>query len=318
MSNYFEGFIGQEGVKRKLGFYLDAFKQSQRLPFILLSAARGIGKTHIMREMADNLKSRDGSPRTYLELNCSTLQNSQAFFEGVFMNQINGREINIGWDEAHAIPKDLTQALLTICNTEKSAYKTFRYGDSELVWDFTKITMIFATTEPDKIFAPLRDRFESVDFAPYSDEEMGRILDLNMENVRVSSDALQDIVKALRGNARSCVKMGQAIDLYCQSKQNWDFGLKEWSELCRSINILPYGMNNTEYSVLKALVKRGPLSLQMLSSITGMSRSSLQKSVEEFLIKKDFIRIDLKRKVTEAGMKAFLEAEKVLNSFVKA
>jgi Cdc6-like AAA superfamily ATPase len=70
-----------------------------------LSAARGIGKTHIMREMADNLKSRDGSPRTYLELNCSTLQNSQAFFEGVFMNQINGAKSILGGMKLTAIPR---------------------------------------------------------------------------------------------------------------------------------------------------------------------------------------------------------------------
>jgi Holliday junction resolvasome RuvABC ATP-dependent DNA helicase subunit len=40
----------------------------------------------------------------------------------------------------------------------------------------------------------------------------------------------------------------------------------------------------------------------MLSAVTGLSRSTLQRDVESFLLKKNFIRIDVTRKITSKGL----------------
>jgi len=46
-------------------------------------------------------------------------------------------EITILFDEAHALPKDLTMAFLTIFNTEKTNTKEFVYDDQTFIFDFT-------------------------------------------------------------------------------------------------------------------------------------------------------------------------------------
>ena len=46
----FAELVGQEDVKKKLGFYLDAFSKTQKFPFLLLTGAKGMGKTEFAKE----------------------------------------------------------------------------------------------------------------------------------------------------------------------------------------------------------------------------------------------------------------------------
>ena len=71
------------------------------------------------------------------------------------------------------LPKDLTMAFLTIFNTEKNARKRFEFNEMTFEFNFKQQTFIFATTESDKIFPPLKDRLTTVDFEPYSHRRVG-------------------------------------------------------------------------------------------------------------------------------------------------
>ena len=55
MNNYFTGLIGQESVKKKLSFYLDAFHKTSVCPFLNLVGAKGLGKTEFAKAFAKNL-----------------------------------------------------------------------------------------------------------------------------------------------------------------------------------------------------------------------------------------------------------------------
>ena len=156
MNDYFSHLIGQDNVKKKLNFYLKAYHATNVCPFLNLVGAKGLGKTLFAKEFAKNLNNKDGSKRPFLELNCSTIKNNAQFFEQIFIPIIMNNEITILFDEAHALPKDLTMAFLTIFNTEKTNTKEFVYDDQTFVFDFTKQTFIFATTESDKLFPPLK------------------------------------------------------------------------------------------------------------------------------------------------------------------
>ena len=118
MSDYFPNLIGQHNVKKKLSFYLDAFRKTGQAPFNLIGA-KGLGKTEFAKAFAKNLYNEDGDRRTFLELNCSTIKNNEAFFEQIFLPVIADNEITILFDECHALPQDLTMAFLSIFNTEK-------------------------------------------------------------------------------------------------------------------------------------------------------------------------------------------------------
>jgi Holliday junction resolvasome RuvABC ATP-dependent DNA helicase subunit len=213
-------------------------------------------------------------------------------------------DITILFDECHALPKDLQNAFLTVFNVEKGFRKNFEWDGSSMEFDFSRQTYLFATTEPDKIFAPLKDRFEDIDFRPYSDDEMAKILQGRADWVEFQDSVMDEIVPTLRGNARSAVKRAKQVCLYCEGKNNYQFGESQWKDMCDTLGITADGLSNSEIQILSVLKQRGPCTLAMLSAATGFSRTALQRDIEMHLLRKNLMRIDGKREITGAGVKA--------------
>jgi Holliday junction resolvasome RuvABC ATP-dependent DNA helicase subunit len=303
MNNYFSHLIGQDNVKKKLNFYLKAYQATSVCPFLNLVGAKGLGKTLFAKEFAKNLKNKDGSKRPFLELNCSTIKNNAQFFEQIFIPLVMNNEITILFDEAHALPKDLTMAFLTIFNTEKTHTKEFVYDDQTFTFDFTKQTFIFATTESDKLFPPLKDRLSTVDFEQYSRENLSDIIKLNCEGINFSNKALNALSLTVRGNARNAVMRAKEISLYCESENQNTFEMADYNELTDLLGILPHGITCTEKQILEILADRGSCKLQTLSAVTGLSPTSLRRDHEIYLLRKNFIQIDGERKITNFGKK---------------
>ena len=114
MEKPFAELFGQINVKKRLNFYLKAFEKTSLCPFLLLVGAKGLGKTEFARQFGGNLKNLDGRNRSFLELNCSTIKNLEGFFDQIHIPLIMDSEITVLFDEAHELPKDVTNAFLTI------------------------------------------------------------------------------------------------------------------------------------------------------------------------------------------------------------
>jgi Holliday junction resolvasome RuvABC ATP-dependent DNA helicase subunit len=294
----FENMIGQPQIKSTLQFYLDGAENGGIIPPILFTGARGLGKTEFAREFSKGLK------KPILEINCSTIKNNRQFFEQIFVPIVMNNDVVLIFDECHALPKDLQNAFLTVFNVEKGFRKHFEWDGSSMEFDFSRQTYLFATTEPDKIFAPLKDRFEEIDFRPYSSEEMSEILKGRADWVEFQDKVMDDIIPTLRGNARSAVKRAKQICLYCEGKNDFRFGAAQWKDLCDKLGITADGLSNSEIQILSVLKQRGPCTLAMLSAATGFSRTALQRDIEMHLLRKNLMRIDVKREITGAGVKA--------------
>lgn len=298
----FETLIGQDHIKKSLQFYVEGSKKGNPVPPLLLTGARGLGKTEFARQMARGL----GKP--LLELNCSTIRNNTQFFEQVFVPVVMNNEITILFDECHCLPKELQNAFLTVFNVEKASRKHFEWQGSSMEFDFVKQTYLFATTEPDKIFTPLKDRFEEIDFRAYSDDELKQILQGRLDWVEFQDNVLDKISETLRGNARSAIKRSKQIELFCETKNTPKFGEANWKELCGTLGISANGLTNSELQVLSILKKRGGCTLAMLSAATGLSRTALQRDVEMHLLRKGYMQIKGLREITGAGCNALLKA----------
>ena len=301
-NDYFPELVGQVNVKKKLAFYLDAFEKTGKCPFLNLIGAKGLGKTEFAKAFATNLYNKDGDRRVFLELNCSTIKNNESFFEQIFLPLISDNEITILFDECHALPQDLTMAFLTIFNTEKSARKDFTWNEMTFTFDFKKQTFIFATTESDKIFPPLKDRLTTVDFESYTEEELSQIVKLCTPEVFYTHGCIERIATTIRNNARSAVKRAKEISLYCGAKDNYIFTIDNFEELCDSVGILPLGISFTEKQILEALNNCGSATLTGLSAKLGLSKSAVQRDHELYLLNKNLIEIDGKRKITSHGL----------------
>lgn len=293
--------IGQEQLKKRLKFYTDSKKATGVIPFLMFNGAKGLGKTEFAKQFAKTL----GKPM--IEINCSTIRNGEQFFEQIFIPAILDKDVTILFDEAHALPNDLVMAFLTIFNVEGAKTKRFEFGENSFVFEFERQTFMFATTELDKLFPPFRDRLTILDFEPYSKEELGKIMSKKISWVNFKDDVMTNIASTLRGNARSAIKRALEIRAYCEVHNQSDFGKNEWNKLSKLLGIMPYGINNTELQVMQILRERGACTLQMISAVTGMSRTAIQRDAEIYLLKEGFMKIDGKRWITDKGVKALEE-----------
>jgi len=304
MKTRFTNLIGQTDVKKKFDFYLDAQNQSQRFPFVLLTGAKGMGKTEFAKEAARSILSKDGSARPFLEINCGTIKNAEVFFEQVFAPVIQNNEVTVLLDECHALPKDLMTVLLSAFNTEKTEKKQISWKDGLYEFNFRMQSFMLATTEQDRLFTPLKDRLLAIDFQAYSLVETAEIIKRAFSDIDFQGSVLELVAKTVRGNARSAMQRAKQVEMYCQMNHKKTFDTADWNLLCNKIGINPSGLNNSEIQVLTTLNQRGGCSLSMLSAVTGISRSALQRDVEVFLLHRGYMKIEGARKITAEGVKA--------------
>jgi Holliday junction resolvasome RuvABC ATP-dependent DNA helicase subunit len=309
MKTRFSKLIGQTDVKKKFDFYLDAQNSSQRFPFLLLTGAKGMGKTEFASEASRSILGKDGHARPFIEINCGTIKNAESFFEQVFAPAIQNKEITVFLDECHALPKELMTVLLTAFNSEKNNTKQIAWKDGMYEFDFRKQSYMLATTEQDRLFAPLKDRLFSIDFQAYSLAETAEIIRRAFPEIDFKENVLDLVAKTVRGNARSAIQRAKQVEMYCQTNHKKTFDNSDWILLCDKIGIHPCGLSNSEIQVLTILRERGNCSLSMLSAVTGISRSALQRDVELFLLQRGYIKIEGSRKITAEGVKALSAIE---------
>jgi len=90
--------------------------------------------------------------------------------------------------------------------------------------------------------------------------------------------------------------------LYCERANQNTYDLKDWKKMCGILDIKPMGLSNLEVELLKILQERGNCSLQMLSAVTGMSRTAIQKEAELYLLKRGLMKINGQREISGKGM----------------
>ena len=297
----FDKLVGQNSVKKKLGFYLEAYNSTSIVPFLNFVGAKGLGKTEFAREFGRNILNAEGNKRTFVEINSSTVKGVSQFFEQIYLPFILDKEVTVFFDEAHALPKEVVMVFLSIFNTEDGSEKTIIHKETAYTFDFKKHSFLFATTESDKIFAPFKDRLITIDFDNYSQADLSQIFLNNLQNITFEADALDYISSTFRGNARNCVQRVKDIQFYSASRHVNNFSMNEIKDLCDTLGILPEGCTQIEWRILNILRKEGRQSLQGLSARTGLSRSSIQKDHENYLLSRGYMEIDIQRIITAKG-----------------
>lgn len=307
MQDKFSHLIGQESLKRSLRFYAESAKLTGKTPFLLFEGGKGAGKTEFARSFARQI----GKP--LLEINCGSIKNNRTFFEQVFVPIVMNNEVVVFFDEAHSLPMDLQTTFLTAFNSDAVNSKRVAVGESEVEFDYTKQTYIFATTDSHRLFHALKDRLTAVDFDPYCKADLIAIMKTHAPTVKFNDAVEAIIAETLRGNARSAVKTAKEINSFCLINDKNSFGDSEWRELCFTLGIHPNGLTKSEEQVLQVLNDRGAASLATLAAATNQSRSVLQHGVEKYLLQKGYMIIDGKRHITQLGRNVLADGKRLRN-----
>jgi Holliday junction resolvasome RuvABC ATP-dependent DNA helicase subunit len=305
-TNRFPKIVGQAIAKRKLNFHLDNFEASRVIPHLLFIAPKGCGKTTLAKAAGQNLVYANGKPKTFLEINCSTLKNVPQFINQVVVPHIHQRDCTVLFDEASELPKSITMMLLTVLNPNPQNRTTFSFEDYVMDFDFSQQSFMFATTEAHKMFHALIDRCDRIDLEEYTMDELAEIIRINvaMIDLDCDDDVLTDIAPVLRGNARAAQKMANNMKSYLQRTNGKKFNAKDWKALKYALGILPLGISRIELQILRALAEKKESSLTNLSAKTGLTVQCIRQDFELYIQKHNLMEITTGgRCLTMAGHK---------------
>lgn len=195
-------FVGQTDVKDELDVRIAAaIQRQQMLRHVLLIGPPGFGKTSLSSLIAYQLGD---------EFSSLTMPVKPAVFAS-HLRQFAGVLL---LDEIHRSSKSQQEDLLTLL---EDGYLQLGNGRRINCWG---LTVIGATTEPEKIIPPLYDRFPiQPEFVDYSDEEMAKIIQgmarlLKPEPLDLSDELCEQLGKASAGtprNGRSLVFAAQDL-----------------------------------------------------------------------------------------------------------
>ena len=304
--SYFDEMIGQSKTKSVLGFYIDAFEKTEILPHMFIVGQRGQGKTMLATQVAKNLRSKTlGRVKPMLTINCSTLKNVRQFIEDIVLQYVRDQHITLFFDEVHEMPVPIQTCLLTVLNPNKHNMNTLRFEDYHIEFDFTKVSFIFATTDPQRVITPLKDRCRMIHMEEYQYDELGQIVKNNSEDLEFDEETLRDIASVCRGNARNATLMAKDNILQFARRHNVSYiDMSIWNRIKGLLGILPLGLENTELQILKVLKERNICSLTNISAVTGLSTQSLRAEFELYPLKHNLMEIAQGgRRLTEAGKK---------------
>tara|TARA_Y100001938_G_scaffold147430_1_gene228607 strand:- start:11422 stop:12411 length:990 start_codon:yes stop_codon:yes gene_type:complete len=313
----FPDVIGQENVKRKLGFYAQNYKANNRIPHLFYSAPKGAGKTHLANAMARLLASREeeGKAKKYMTINCSELKSLSKFVNEFLIPKVVDQECTVFFDECHMMPKGIANALLTILNPNKDRRTEYSYEDFDMEFDFCRQSFMMATTEYDKVFEPLKSRFTEITLQEYTLDELGRIAILNLNGYDFEDGVLEDIAAVSRGNARTATTLADDI------KDNLDMlGTKTltkdiWDYFKYAHNINPLGLYEREIGVLNVLNENHPtpVSVSFVCANVGDTLGTVQ-NYERMLMKNGLMEREnnCQRIITKKGRDYIDELNKIV------
>tara|TARA_Y100000310_G_scaffold324001_1_gene385233 strand:- start:1787 stop:2761 length:975 start_codon:yes stop_codon:yes gene_type:complete len=306
---YFPNIIGQETVKKALGFYIEGYQKTKVIPHLMFTAPRGCGKTTMATAMAKNL-TKNGAIKPLITLNCSTIKSLKQFFNMIVIPHMVDTDATVLFDECSELPKDVTMALLTITNPNPRNRNEFSYEDYNVTFDYRRLSFMFATTEGQSIFHALMDRMERIDLEEYKLDELGKIVLMGLEGYTVDPKTLEIISTVLRGNARAGQKMAMKMRLLLDSKSRKHFGRMDWDDLLDKLGILPLGLSVQELNLMRYMARKKATRLTELAAITGLSKGAIQKDYEMYLSKMGLMEIQPEgRSLTTKGLEYLNELD---------
>lgn len=303
IKNYFPEVVGQDPVKTELSMYVDNYKKTGTSPFVNLTAQKGGGKTFMMKQFRKKLVNPRGETPPLQEVNASSIKNVQQFFDHVYFKWVTLNSF-LFLDEAHNLPQKVQEMLLTVLNTEKSPVRYYEFEGAKHLFDFSKISIGFATTDQQKLSDALKDRLTNISFTEYSEDELYKIFLIRLdESIKIIPSIQDDIKSSFRGNPRDADKKAEKLEIFCNATGNKVITKQVWDSFCKIVGIRPFGLNNAEMQILKILGEKRECSLTELKSVTGFSDGVIRKDYEITLLKKGLMRIGVasKRCITHKG-----------------
>ena len=275
-----EHFIGQKSVVQRSRIALEsAWNQGTKLPHMLMQGGPGLGKTelsHILaREMGCELHEQ-------LAQNIKDPKDLHAF-----LLSPKDREVVL-LDEIHELPP-IAQTTLYRAMENQQIFLESKRGKKSRPLKIANFTVLGATTDPQKLLQPLRDRFKLVlDYQFYSKHELEAMLRTRVQQLRwiVEDTVFSLIAQRGKGVPRVALRLLESVRMLASSLNEEVVREDHFHRTCQIESIDPKGLAGNEVKYLKILYDNdGSARLNVIASRLGLHPKHVSTIIEQFLIR---------------------------------
>lgn len=303
-----EDIIGNETLKANIGIAIKAAKfRNEVLGHLLLSGSGGLGKTHILNAICDEIDAyrviTQGNRLTY------TTAVREFITEGCQRAAEAGKPAFLIIDEIHEVPLKCQEELYYPMDTRQILPLS---GESI---ELSPFTLAGATTCPEDLDGKsLMERFKH----KWRLSEMEPIdLLFIVNNYLRSNDCyaevpvMAEIANRSRGIPRIALKYASRARDYANSENRYEVTERDVNRTFDELGIDDLGLDRQQRNYLYLLYTSSkPLGIESLASMLGETKpEQVRKMIEPYLWSKGLIATSSKgRELTEAGYKHVVTA----------
>lgn len=299
-------YVGQDKIKRPLAEAILAARTKQTsLDHVLLFGSAGLGKTTLVRIIANEMKSN------IIVMNGPTIKDTNDFIKNI--KQLKENDI-VFIDEIHRISTSAAESIYTAMEDFKLSY--IRNDGKNVEMDLPKFTLIGATTHSGLLEKPMRDRFAlQFRLEPYSVDVLTQLGVKSFEKLgfNISEADMKNIAKRSRGVPRICNGFIKRISDKALIRKTNVIDKKIIEEYFIDNEIDSLGLNAGDIHLLKTIINKfngGPVGLDTLASATGEGKNIIENQYEPHLIYLGFINITQNGRVATEQAYKHLKIEK--------
>jgi Holliday junction DNA helicase RuvB len=287
----FAHVVGQAHVKAALQIAVEAgFREGKRHDDLLLCGPPGLGKSALVNVLAQVLAV------PFTEILAQSITNA-AGLNSVLLSATDGI---LFLDEIHLLHPVQQHSLLQVLDKRRIFLNGGNSVQSIPVSDFT---LVGATTDPDGLIQPLVDRFRIVlhlDY--YAEEELAEIVRQRCRALRWAFEPrlLAEVARRGRGTPRIALRLLQSARRVQVAEGAKVIAVDHLRRACEVERVSDLGLDNVQQKYLH-LLGGGPLRLNVLASMLGVSTKVLQKTVEPYLLRSGMVV------KTDAGLRTLTE-----------